>query len=37
MPFSVLIDKSGAIVQKKAGYTPGDEKTLAAEIDKQLK
>lgn len=37
MPFSVLIDRSGAIVQKKAGYTPGDEKTLVAEVEKALK
>ena len=36
MPFSVLIDKSGAIVQKKPGYTPGDEKVLVAEVDKLL-
>ena len=37
MPFSVLIDKSGAIVQKKrAGYTPGDEKGVAAEVEKAL-
>jgi peroxiredoxin len=37
MPFAVLIDKSGAIVQKKAGYTPGDEKNLAAEVEKALR
>jgi hypothetical protein len=37
MPFSVLIDKSGSIVQKKAGYAPGDEKALAAEVDKVLR
>jgi peroxiredoxin len=36
MPFSVLIDRSGAIVQKKAGYQPGDEKVLAAEVEKAL-
>jgi peroxiredoxin len=36
MPFAVLIDKTGAIVQKKAGYTPGDEKNLAAEVEKAL-
>jgi peroxiredoxin len=36
MPFSVLIDKSGAIIQKKAGYTPGDEKTIVAEVEKAL-
>ena len=36
MPFAVLIDKSGAIVEKKAGYTPGDEKVLAAAVEKLL-
>ncbi len=36
MPFSVLIDKSGAIVEKKPGYTPGDEKVLAATVEKML-
>ena len=37
MPFAVLIDKSGAIIQKKAGYTPGDEKALVAEVEKALR
>jgi hypothetical protein len=32
----VLIDKSGTIVEKKAGYTPGDEKGLAAAVEKML-
>jgi peroxiredoxin len=36
MPFSVLIDRAGGIIQKKPGYTPGDEKTLAAEVDRAL-
>jgi len=36
MPFTVLIDKAGNIVKKKPGYTPGDEKTLVADIDKLL-
>jgi peroxiredoxin len=36
MPFAVLIDKSGAIVEKKAGYTPGDEKGLAAAVEKMV-
>jgi peroxiredoxin len=36
MPFTVLIDKSGNIVKKKPGYTPGDEKTLVADVDKLL-
>jgi peroxiredoxin len=37
MPFSVLIDRNGTIVQKKGGYTPGDEKLLAAEVEKALR
>jgi peroxiredoxin len=37
MPFAVLIDRNGAIVEKKAGYTPGDEKVLAAEVEKALR
>jgi peroxiredoxin len=37
MPFTVLIDKSGAIVRKQSGYTPGDELKLAAEVEKLLK
>ena len=37
MPFSVLIDRTGAIVQKKGGYTPGDEKVLVAEVEKALR
>lgn len=36
MPFWALIDKSGNIVKKKNGYDAGDEKTLAAEIEKLL-
>ena len=36
MPFSVLIDRNGAIIQKKGGYTPGDEKSLVAEVEKAL-
>jgi peroxiredoxin len=37
MPFSVLIDRTGAIIQKKGGYTPGDEKSLVAEVEKALR
>jgi peroxiredoxin len=37
LPFSVLIGKNGAIVQKRGGYQPGDEKTLALEIEKALR
>jgi peroxiredoxin len=36
MPFSVLIDRHGSIIQKKAGYTPGDEKVLVAEVERAL-
>jgi peroxiredoxin len=36
MPFAVLIDRRGTIIQKKAGYTSGDEKNLAAEVEKAL-
>jgi peroxiredoxin len=36
MPFSVLIGKDGSILQKRGGYTPGDEKLLNAEVDKAL-
>jgi len=37
MPFAVLIDRNGNIVHKKPGYTPGDEKVLAEEVEKALK
>lgn len=37
MPFAVLIDRGGNIVHKKPGYTPGDEKVLAEEVEKALK
>jgi peroxiredoxin len=37
MPFSVLIDKNGSIIQKKGGYTPGDEKLLVGEVEKALR
>jgi peroxiredoxin len=36
MPFAVLIDRSGKIIHKKPGYQPGDEKTLAEEVEKAL-
>jgi peroxiredoxin len=36
MPFAVLIDRSGKIIHKKPGYQPGDEKTLAQEVEKAL-
>jgi peroxiredoxin len=37
MPFAVLIDRNGNIVHRKPGYTPGDEKVLAEEVEKALK
>src|SRR5262245_5309389 len=36
LPFSVLIGKNGSIVRKHGGYQPGDEKELAAEVEKAL-
>jgi peroxiredoxin len=36
MPFAVLIDRSGAIVDKRAGYTAGDEKSLEAKVQALL-
>lgn len=36
LPFSVVIDKSGSIVHKRGGYNPGDEKSLATEVEKAL-
>ena len=36
MPFAVIIDRNGSVVHKRGGYTPGDEKTLAAEVEKAL-
>ena len=37
MPFAVLIGKNGSIIKKRAGYNPGDEKLLAAEVEQALK
>ena len=36
LPFAVVVGKDGSIVHKRGGYTAGDEKTLAAEIEKAL-
>ncbi len=36
MPFAVLIDKDGSILAKRGGYQPGDEKSLALEVEKAL-
>lgn len=37
MPFAVLIGKNGSIVRRKAGYNPGDEKALEADVDAALR
>ena len=36
MPLSVLVDRAGRIVAVREGYAPGDEKLVAADIDKAL-
>jgi peroxiredoxin len=36
MPLSVLIDRGGRIVAVREGYAPGDEKLVAADVDKAL-
>jgi peroxiredoxin len=36
MPLSVLIDRGGRIVAVREGYTPGDEKLVAADVQKAL-
>jgi peroxiredoxin len=36
LPFTVVVGKDGSIVHKRNGYTAGDEKTLAAEVEKAL-
>ena len=37
LPFTVsAVGKDGFIVHKRNGYTAGDEKTLAAEVEKAL-
>ncbi|MGH7295068.1 MAG: peroxiredoxin family protein, partial [Polyangiaceae bacterium] len=36
MPLSVLIDKAGRIIRVREGYAPGDEKLVAADVDKAL-
>lgn len=37
MPFAVLVDKAGNVIMKRGGYTPGDEKIVATEVEKALK
>lgn len=36
MPYAVLIDRKGSIVMRRAGYQPGDEKIVTAEVEKAL-
>lgn len=36
LPFTVVVGKDGSIVHKRNGYTAGDEKVLAAEVEKAL-
>lgn len=36
MPFSVLIGKDGSVTWKRAGYQPGSEATVTAEVEKAL-
>ena len=36
MPIAELIDKSGKVILKRPGYTPGDEKVIAAAVEKAL-
>jgi peroxiredoxin len=36
MPLSVLIDRGGRIVTVREGYNPGEEKLVAADVDKAL-
>ncbi|MBL9108036.1 MAG: TlpA family protein disulfide reductase, partial [Myxococcales bacterium] len=35
-PLTVLIDKEGNVAQVREGYNPGDEESLAVEVDKLL-
>jgi hypothetical protein len=37
LPYSVLISKNGSILHKRGGYQPGDERTLADEIERALR
>lgn len=36
MPLSVIIDRSGHIAAVREGYTPGEEKLLAADVEQAL-
>jgi peroxiredoxin len=35
-PYGVLIDRRGRIVEQRAGYTPGDERKLEAQLVAEL-
>jgi len=35
-PLTILIDKEGNVAQVREGYNPGDEESLAVEVDKLL-
>jgi peroxiredoxin len=36
MPMGVLVDRTGRITAVREGYTPGDEKLVAADVEKAL-
>lgn len=36
MPYSVLVGKDGSVAWKRAGYQPGSEATVTAEVEKAL-
>lgn len=35
-PFNVLIDRSGAVVRTREGYSPGDERAMASDLQALL-
>lgn len=35
-PFAVLIDRSGKVIERRTGYTPGDEVSLEAKVKELL-
>lgn len=37
MPFAVLVGRNGAVINRRPGYKPGDEKTLVTEVETALK
>ncbi|HKY39933.1 MAG TPA: TlpA disulfide reductase family protein [Polyangiaceae bacterium] len=36
-PYSILVDKSGAVVGSRVGYSPGDEQKLEADVQALLR